>query len=92
MSVLPQELPATLPAATPLLAGMRRRPTATERASAPLTDPRLDPYQWHRRGLRSPDEIAAIVAARLAEPPHPESALPSADGANYGDFFLETSA
>ncbi|MDP4332664.1 hypothetical protein Q7F20_04730 [Curtobacterium sp. A7_M15] len=38
---------------------------------------RADPDQWRRRGLRSPREIAVLVAER---------SLP--DDPSYGDFFV----
>lgn len=55
---------------------------------------RADRRQWHRRGMRSPDEIAAIVHERLYALP---TAVVSPDNAElpdpaYGDFFLEPRA
>lgn len=52
---------------------------------------RADRRQWHRRGMRSPDEIAALVHARVYELP---TAITSVDAAEqtdpaYGDFFQE---
>jgi len=59
-----------------------------------LAGARADRRQWHRRGMRSPEEIAALVHERVhALPP----AVTLADGAEhgdpaYGDFFLEPSS
>lgn len=51
-----------------------------------------DAWQWHRRGLRSPAEINALVHARVHGLPEPT--LPSMFDADpaYGDFFIEPTA
>lgn len=64
------------------------------RESWSLAGARADRRQWHRRGMRSPDEIAAIVHARVHA--HP-TAMRSEAGAEqtdpaYGDFFTEPGA
>lgn len=51
-----------------------------------------DAWQWHRRGLRSPAEIEALVHARVHGLPEP--ILPSMFDMDpaYGDFFIEPTA
>lgn len=44
----------------------------------PRTALHRDPDQWRRRGLTPPDELAAVVAARLVGTSDP----------TYADFFL----
>lgn len=56
-----------------------------------LAGARADRRQWHRRGMRSPEEIVALVHERVHTLP---TGILSADGAElsdpvYGDFFLE---
>lgn len=51
-----------------------------------------DAWQWHRRGLRSPAEIDALVHARVHGLPEPIlSGMFDVDPA-YGDFFIEPTA
>ena len=53
---------------------------------------RAQRQQWHRRGLRAPDEIAAIVHARLHDLPDPAEPDDVLVDPSYGDFFTEPSA
>ncbi len=46
-----------------------------------LSDLRREPTEWHRRGMRHPDEIDALVHARIHGGIPPEPA--------YGDFFRQ---
>lgn len=39
--------------------------------------------EWHRRGMRSPTEIAAMVELRIAH------RTPATDDPTYGDFFRD---
>lgn len=48
---------------------------------------RQDASQWHRRGMRSPEELDEMVARRLAE--HPVADDESLPDPSYGDFFTE---
>jgi hypothetical protein len=45
---------------------------------------RSDPREWHRRGMRSPGEIDALVHARLGLSDLPAAA---ATDPTYADFF-----
>jgi hypothetical protein len=45
---------------------------------------RSDPVEWRKRGLRSPGELADLIARRLADVP--PVVLPDPD-ARYVDFF-----
>lgn len=45
-----------------------------------LVDPRSQAVEWHRRGMRHPDEIAAMVLRRIDEDVPVEP--------TYGDFFV----
>ncbi|WP_131847742.1 MULTISPECIES: hypothetical protein [unclassified Curtobacterium] len=53
---------------------------------------RIHRQQWHRRGLRAPDEIAAIVYARLHDLPDPVEPEDDIVDPSYGDFFTGPSA
>lgn len=61
----------------------------------PVTAPHRavgDAWQWHRRGLRSPAEIDALVHARIHGLPEPTlSGMFEADPAD-GDFIIEPTA
>lgn len=47
----------------------------------PLTAAHRDPEQWRRRGLTPPDDLDAIVHARLGWLP--------IDDPTYADFFID---
>lgn len=68
-----------------LLHGTRTVPGASRETVA-------DARQWHRRGLRSPAEIAAIVHARVHGLPEPTMPGPLDVDPAYGDFFIEPTA
>lgn len=51
--------------------------------AAALAALRRDAVEWHRRGMRSPAELEALVAGRLAR----QGA--SLTEPRYGDFFRE---
>jgi hypothetical protein len=51
------------------------------------TSASLPSHEWHRRGLRSPSEIAALVEARLGHP-----VLAVVDEPTYADFLRAPAA
>lgn len=66
------------------------------RSPQPLREPRssdarADRRQWHRRGMRSPEEIAALVHERVHLRPPAVTTAGSTESVDpaYGDFFLE---
>lgn len=78
MAVKDETLPQLAPASTANITNV-----APPRSQS--THPRNDPREWHRRGLRTPAELHALVAARI-------DALPHTNDPTNGDFLGEPTA
>jgi hypothetical protein len=76
-----------------LAAGLPHTPHPAQEPRS-VVGARADRRQWHRRGMRSPEEIAALVHDRLHALP---TAVVAPDGAElvdpaFGDLFQEPRA